>query len=66
MVALCDLNAGRMQRLGGEFGVQRFTTSFDDVLRMDDVDIIDICTPPTLHVPQVLAALDRIAYGGVV
>ena len=36
----------------------RRTTSFDEVLAMDDIDIVDICTPPTLHVAQSIAALD--------
>ena len=27
------------------------------MLRMDDIDIIDICTPPALHIAQTLAAL---------
>ena len=33
------------------------STSFEDVLAMDDIDIIDICTPPGLHYPMVTAAL---------
>jgi predicted dehydrogenase len=55
--ALCDLNTERLSTVADEFSVPRRTTSFDDVLAMDDVDIIDICTPPTLHYPQAMAAL---------
>ena len=47
----------RLAAVGDEFSIARRTKSFDDVLRMDDVDIIDICTPPALHVAQTLAAL---------
>jgi predicted dehydrogenase len=54
---LCDLNQERLDKVGDEFSVPRRTTSFDEVLAMGDIDIIDICTPPTLHFPQVLAAL---------
>jgi len=54
--ALCDIDATRLAKVGDEFAVPRRTTSFDEVLRLD-VDIIDICTPPTLHVAQSLAAL---------
>jgi predicted dehydrogenase len=54
--ALCDIDAARLTKVAAEFAVPRRTTSFDEVLRMD-VDIIDICTPPTLHVAQALAAL---------
>jgi predicted dehydrogenase len=57
VVALCDLNAERMTPIADEFGIERRVTSFDDVLAMDDIDIIDICTPPMLHHPMVMAAL---------
>src|SRR5882724_3486740 len=57
VLALCDLDPARLAAVGDEFVVPRRTASFDEVLRMDDVDIVDICTPPALHVPQALAAL---------
>ena len=57
VVALCDLDENRLTAVGDEFSVARRTRSFDDLLGMEDVDIIDICTPPALHVPQILAAL---------
>jgi predicted dehydrogenase len=55
--ALCDLNRERIAAVADEFSVPRRTTSFDDVLAMGDIDIVDIATPPTLHFPQILAAL---------
>jgi predicted dehydrogenase len=55
--ALCDLNEERLATVADEFSVPRRTTSFDEVLAMDDIDIIDICTPPALHFPQAMAAL---------
>lgn len=57
VAALCDLDEERLGAVGREFAVPRLTTSFEDVLQMDDVDILDICTPPSLHVPQSMAAL---------
>ena len=57
VVALCDLNAERMGAVADEFGVERRSLSFDDVLAMDDIDIIDICTPPGVHYAMVMAAL---------
>ncbi len=55
--ALCDLNQERVATIGDEFSVSRRTTSFDEVLAMADIDIIDIATPPGLHFPQAMAAL---------
>jgi predicted dehydrogenase len=55
--ALCDLNEERLRTVADEFAVPRRTASFDQVLAMHDIDIVDICTPPTLHFPQAMAAL---------
>ncbi len=57
VTALCDVDPGRLGAVGDEFAVPRRTGSFEDVLGMADVDIIDICTPPHLHATQVLMAL---------
>jgi predicted dehydrogenase len=57
VLAICDLDAARLAAVGDEFAVPRRTTSFDEVLRMEDIDIVDICTPPSLHFAQTMAAL---------
>ncbi len=57
VTALCDVDRARLAAVGDEFAVPRRTPSFDEVLRMDDIDIVDICTPPALHIGQILAAL---------
>lgn len=54
---LCDLNAERLAAVADEFAIEGRIASFDDVLAMDDIDIIDICTPPGLHYSMVMAAL---------
>lgn len=58
IVALCDLDAAKLDALADEFGIEHRTTAFDDLLAMDDLDIIDICTPPMVHYPMILAALE--------
>jgi len=55
--ALCDVDAVRLATVGEEFSIRRLTRSFDEVLHMDDVDIVDICTPATIHFGQIQAAL---------
>ncbi|MGN6100043.1 MAG: Gfo/Idh/MocA family protein [Devosia sp.] len=57
LLAVCDINTERLDAFAREFDVPRKTTAFADLLAMDDLDIIDICTPPMLHHPQILAAL---------
>ncbi|MEO8758809.1 MAG: Gfo/Idh/MocA family oxidoreductase [Devosia sp.] len=57
VIAICDLDTGKMNALADEFSVERRTTNFDDLLKMEDIDIIDICTPPMVHHPMIMAAL---------
>ena len=59
LVAICDIDRAKAQQIAAEHGIPRFTTDIADLCRMDDLDVIDICTPPHLHfgqVQQVLAA----------
>jgi predicted dehydrogenase len=57
VTALCDLDKNRLDEVGQTFDVGRRVTDFEAVLGMEDVDIIDICTPPSLHLQQSLKAL---------
>lgn len=57
VAALCDVDDRPLAAVGDEFSIARRTGFFDELLRMDDVDIIDICTPPALHVSQIITAL---------
>ena len=57
VLAICDLDLKRLAAVGDEFQVPRRTTAFDEVLAMTDIDVVDICTPPGLHVPQTLATI---------
>jgi len=57
VIALCDTDAARLAAVGEEFGIARRTKAFDEILRMDEVEIVDISTPPFLHLDQALAAL---------
>jgi len=57
VVALCDVDEARLTAVAEEFSIPRRTRSFDEVLRMDDIDIVGICTPAMLHFTQILAAL---------
>ena len=55
--AVCDIDAGRLAAVADEFAIARRARSFDELLGMDDIDIVDICTPAALHFEQILAAL---------
>jgi predicted dehydrogenase len=59
LVALCDIDHAKAQQVASNQAIPRVTTDIADLCRMDDLDVIDICTPPHLHftqIQQVLAA----------
>lgn len=55
--AICDLNEAKARSLATDYNIPRVTTDIDELYRMGDLDLIDICTPPYLHYEQALAAL---------
>jgi predicted dehydrogenase len=57
LVALCDIDAAKAEAVAAEKGVPRVYAGFDALCAAQDLDVIDICTPPYLHVPQVRQAL---------
>ena len=41
-----------------KYGFEQATTNFQDLLDDDEIDVIDICTPPYVHKEEILQALD--------
>lgn len=58
VTVLVDPNQERAQRLASKFGIPQCATDLDELLGLGTVDAVDICTPPHLHAPMVLAALN--------
>lgn len=56
-IALCDRDEKNLGACGDKFNIERRVTDFADILEMDDVDVIDICTPPGTHKDMIIAAL---------
>lgn len=57
VIAVCDIDDEKLKTFADEFSISRRTAEFDDLLGMDDLDIIDICTPPMVHYPMIMAGL---------
>lgn len=57
IVAVCDLDAARAEAAAQQFGVPVIAPDFDTLCRRDDLDVIDVCTPPYLHFAQMQQAL---------
>lgn len=59
VAAICDLDAAKVAAATVRFGVARHTSRLADLLADDELDVIDLCTPPNSHralIEQSLAA----------
>ena len=57
VAAICDLDAGRAGALAATVPGAVVETSYDAVLARSDIDLVDICLPPYLHLDTIEAAL---------
>jgi predicted dehydrogenase len=58
IVAVCDVDEEKARQAAATYAIPRALTDFDELCRMDELDVVDICTPPYLHCAQTLQALE--------
>ncbi|TMQ69033.1 MAG: Gfo/Idh/MocA family oxidoreductase, partial [Candidatus Eisenbacteria bacterium] len=58
LVVLCDRDPEKAARVAQKFGIERAVDRLDDLLSLDDIEAVDICTPNYLHAPMAIAALE--------
>lgn len=58
LVALCDRDPEKAQRVAQKFGVPRSYGRIEDFLADEEIDAVDVCTPNFLHAPMSIAALE--------
>jgi predicted dehydrogenase len=58
VVAVCDPVEAKRKLAMGLLGVERGVASFDELVAMGDLDVVDVCTPPDLHRPMATRALE--------
>jgi predicted dehydrogenase len=58
-VALCDLNIAASGELADRHGIQRVYRHVGDMLDCEKLDAIHVLTPPHVHAPVAVAALER-------
>lgn len=54
---ICDRDLARARALAARAPGAQVAGSLDEVLARADIDVVDICLPPSLHVPAVRATL---------
>ncbi len=58
IVALCDIIPERAERFVDEFPSAEVYTDFNEMLKREDIDAVDICTPNYLHPVVACAAMN--------
>ena len=58
VLAVCDIDRAKAEAVASEQGVPRVAADLDEMCRMDDLDVIDLCTPSFLHYEQILQSLE--------
>jgi len=53
---ICGRDEAKVSKVARSFGWEEFSTSWEDVVGRDDIDVVDICSPGDTHLPIALAA----------
>lgn len=58
IAALCDVSEVALNAMGRQLSVERLTTDYRELVALDDLDIVDVCTYPNTHHPIAMAAIE--------
>ncbi len=58
IISICDLDLQKAEALALEVGALGFIGDYTALLEHPDLDVVDICTPPHLHVSMVTQAIN--------
>jgi predicted dehydrogenase len=59
LVAICDMNENLLKQMAAQYGVSKTYTDFSRMLTDQKLDVVIICTPPAIHMKQVIEALEK-------
>ena len=57
VVTICDVDAAKARATAREYGIRRVLTDLTALCKLDELDVVDLCTPPYLHAAQTLQVL---------
>ena len=59
VVAACDISRDALKRMKEQHVVEELFSDYEELLQMDDLDIISVCTSNDMHYPVVMAAIEK-------
>jgi predicted dehydrogenase len=57
--AVCDLNENLAKETAKRFGIPHTYTKLSDMLSRENLDIVDVCTPPQIHTSVAIESMER-------
>jgi predicted dehydrogenase len=54
---ICDVDKDKAKQVANQFSVPQYTDEIESLYHRNDLDIIDICTPPYQHYGQIITTL---------
>lgn len=58
LYAFCDINEEQLNMMGDKYGVDRRFTDMNDMLALEEIDAVSVCTWNSAHAPCTIAALN--------
>ncbi len=58
IVAAADTDEAELHRVAGKYGIPTTFTDFRELLKIDDIQAVDVCLHNNLHAPVTIAALE--------
>jgi len=57
--AICDLKLELAKSVASRFGIPNVYSNLSDMLKREKLDVVDICTPPKVHAPVAIEAMEN-------
>ncbi|MEW5799616.1 MAG: Gfo/Idh/MocA family oxidoreductase [Bacteroidota bacterium] len=58
ITCVCDRDKNKARALADKYGISRYYTSFEEMLKQEDIHVVDICTSTDAHTEVSLASLE--------
>ncbi|MEM2129070.1 MAG: Gfo/Idh/MocA family oxidoreductase [Candidatus Bathyarchaeia archaeon] len=59
LCAICDLNQNLAKGVANRFGIANVYTDLSEMLSKERPDVVDVCTPPKVHVSVAIEAMEK-------
>lgn len=58
VIAVCDIDEQRAEAFAKQHEIEHVFADYNDLLSMDEIDAVSVCTPNNFHAPPTIAALE--------